>query len=566
MDQVLPVGLDGFCKIREGNFYYIDKTKFIAELLKKPFEVNLITRPRRFGKTLTMSMLSEFFDIQKDSRNIFDGLAVSRDRALCDAWMNQYPVLFLTLKSIESSQYEIAYDQLKATISDLCLKHMYLNSSQKVNEVDREIFRRLAFRQASQEELCSSLFILMRMMVAHFGKSVILLIDEYDVPLAKASENGYYEPMLDMIRSMLGKTLKTNEFLKFAVITGCLRIAQESIFTGTNNFVSDTISGRRFDEYFGFTGQEVAQLLQDTGFEDHAEEMRIWYDGYRFGSVDVYCPWDVLNHVNRLQDVPEAKPENYWKNTSHNGIIRSFIERTDLMVNEKFETLLSGGCIRERICEDLTYDMLHASESNLWSILYATGYLTQASREPDHPGNMQVQGGSISGGEVWLKIPNQEIKEIFAETISAWFCDKTARMNRSQLFHALWNGDAAQAEEMISDLLFDTISYFDYKEDFYHAFLTGIFAGAGYAVESNREHGLGRTDIVVRDRSKRSILIMEVKCAKSRNGLERKCTEAECQIARQQYALEFTRGYRHIFCYGVAFFAKECRIGRMDVE
>ena len=330
--------------------------------MQKIFEVNLITRPRRFGKTLLMNMLSEFFDIRKDSRALFEGLEISKNKQLCCIWQNQWPVLFLTLKSVEGLKFDSAYGMLEAVISELCVEHFYLAESQVVNPVHREIFLRLAKKTASEEEIKNSLYTIMAMMQTHYGKRVILLVDEYDVPLAKASENGYYKQMLDVIRGILGRVLKGNSSLEFSVVTGCLRIAKESIFTGTNNFVSDTISGRRFERYFGFTEKEVRELLENTRFSEYKNEVKLWYDGYLFGREKIYCPWDVLNYINSLQDNPDAKPENYWKNTSHNGIIRSFIDRTDLAVNEKFEVLLAGGIIRERIEEDLTYDVLHSSE------------------------------------------------------------------------------------------------------------------------------------------------------------------------------------------------------------
>ena len=542
----VPIGIDSFEKLRSDGYYYIDKTGFIEELLQKSFEVNLITRPRRFGKTLAMSTLASFFDIRKNNADLFTGLRVSRNSALCRKWQNQWPVLFLTLKGVEGLNFTNAYAMLSAVISDLCIAHYYLLDSNRVNEIDKTVFERLAKKNAPLEEIKNSIYTLMRMMHAHFGKTVILLVDEYDVPLAKASELAYYDQMLDVIRGLLGKTLKTNEFLKFAVVTGCLKIAQESIFTGTNNFASDSISGERFGEYFGFTTNEVKKLLTDVNLTNHAEEIKCWYDGYRFGSIDIYCPWDVLNHVNKLQDTPTAKPENYWKNTSHNGIIRSFINRTDLAVNEKFEILLSGGSIKERICETLTYDTLHSSESNLWSVLYLTGYLTMAK--------------STTEEYVDLKIPNEEIRSIFADTVSNWFQDRVTKLNRTKLFDAFWNGDAAAITEQISSLLFDTISYHDYKESYYHAFTAGLFAGAGYIVESNYEYGLGRPDIVVKDRENRRVIILEIKHSQNEQRLKNDCLKALQQIEAHEYATKFLKGYRNIICYGIAFYEKECLV------
>lgn len=557
-DIKLPVGIDSFEKLCTNECYYIDKTGFIKELLDDKFEVYLITRPRRFGKTLIMSMLAEFFDIRKNSESFFDGLEISQNSEICSAWMNQYPVLFLSLKKVEGLDFMGACAMLASLISDLCIQNYYLVDSKKINEVDKNTFLHLANRTATLAELKNSLYTIMRMLQMHYGKKIILLIDEYDVPLAKASENGYYTEMLDVIRSMMGSSLKTNDFLEFAVITGCLRIAKESIFTGTNNFVSNSISGERYKKYFGFTETEVKKLLADTGFSDHAEEMAVWYDGYRFGSMEVYCPWDVLNYVVDLRVFPNAKPGNYWRNTSHNGIIRSFIDRTDLFVNDKFEILLSGGCIPEKICEDMTYDMLHSSEENFWSVLYLTGYLTQADIN-EYEGELFPEEG-----KTWLKIPNEEIKTIFADTVAVWFTDTMRLCDRAELFEAFWNGEEAKVTELVTDILFDTISYFDYKEDYYHAFLAGIFTGAGYAVESNHEHGLGRPDIVIRDRKKRRVLIIEVKHSKDEKDMEKDSIEALDQIGTKKYADQFLRGYRVVVCYGAAFFEKECIIKKME--
>ncbi len=550
--RLLPVGIENFAELREKHFYYIDKTGMIKDLLKEQFKVNLITRPRRFGKTLIVSMLAEFFDIQKDSKVTFEGLEISEDQGLCSQWMNQYPVLSLSLKRVEGLDFESAYEMLQSAISNLCIQNYYLLESSKVNEVDKNTFRCLANKEASMADVKSSLYILTRMLQMYYGKKVILLMDEYDVPLARASEGGYYEQMLDVIRSFVGLSLKSNDFLEFAVVTGCLKIAKESIFTGTNNFVSNSISSERYSRYFGFTKEEVQKLLTDMKASDHEKEFTRWYDGYRFGSVGVYCPWDVLNHVAALQMDSSAKPENYWRNTSHNGIIRSFIDRTDLFVKDKFELLLSGGYVREKICEELTYDTLHSSEENFWSILYLAGYLTQAeSSEED---------ALQEDGKMCLKIPNEEIKTIFADTVAIWFTDTIKQSDRREMFEAFWNGEDKKAEELVTDVLFDTISYYDYREDYYHAFLAGIFAGAGYAVESNREYGLGRPDIVVRDRKRRRALMIEVKHSRDRESMKYACERALAQIDVNQYARQFLKGYKNVVCYGVSFFEKECVI------
>lgn len=547
-----PLGVDSFRKLRQENCYYVDKTGSIRELVSQKFEVNLITRPRRFGKSLLMSMLEDFFDISRDSTADFEGLKVLSQPDLCAEWMNQWPVVSLTLKSVEGLDFDSAYGMLKVLIAGLFKKYAFLETSTHVDADDRTIFKELKAQKSNMENLKDSLHILTRMLNAYYGKPVILLIDEYDVPLAKASEVGYYDRMLDMIRSMFNNALKSNEFLKFAVVTGCLKIAKESIFTGTNNFVSDTITGDRFDEYIGFTESDVDKILEDSGFMDHREEIRLWYDGYRFGDVNVYCPWDVLNHVAALQVNPTKQPQNYWGATSHNGIIYRFISREDLDVNNKFEVLVSGGVLKEKITEELTYDTLKSSETNLWSLLYLTGYLTQTQWPED---------GSVPGpGEVALRIPNEEVKSIFKTAIVEWFNESVKTVDRSRLFSAIWAGDTKTASEQISDLLFTTISYHDYQENFYHAFVAGLFSGAGYIVESNYERGTGRPDVVVLDKRNRRALVIEAKHAASEEKLPAQCDAAVRQIHQRKYIQGIGKGYRSVIGYGIAFFEKECMV------
>lgn len=584
MDLItLPVGIDSFERIRQEGYYYVDKTEFISRLLRKTFEVNLITRPRRFGKTLAINMLASFFDITKNSSSIFAGLNIEKEKELCATYMNQWPVLSLSLKNVEGLTFSYAYDQLQSVVSDCCLRMEYLHNSENVNPYDKELFERLVAKKGTKEEVDNSVFTLTRMLFSHFEKPVIVLIDEYDVPLAKASENGYYSQMLESIRSLLGKALKSNEFLKFSIITGCLRIVKESIFTGTNNLVTDSISGERFSEYFGFTRNEVFKLLEQTGFTEHSDEIQAWYDGYRFGTTDLFCPWDVLNHVNRLQDQPDAKPEPYWKNTSHNGIIRSFLGRSDLMVNEKFETLLSGGVIHQKITEDLTYDILHSNEDNIWTILYLTGYLTLDGDQGETQDRLRGETQDGSRGETQdrsrdesldglrgetqlrsrgdllrLRIPNKEIESIFAETVMEWFQCEVGKRDRQTLFHALWTGDCSTVTRLLSDLLFETISYYDYDEHFYHAFLGGVFSGAGFAVESNYQYGLGRPDLVITDKPNRRAIIIETKKAHTHRQLAIQCENGLNQMKEKQYAKGLSKGYREVICYSISFYAKEC--------
>ena len=544
----IPVGISDFAKIRDRKYYYVDKTNLIAELLdEETAEVTLITRPRRFGKTMAMSMLSHFFDIRKDSKAMFQGLKIAENTDLCDEWMNQWPVLFISFRRVDGLNFESAFGMLQETITDIYGDHLYLLDSPRISSYQKEIMDRILRKTASEEEIKASILLLTKLMQAHYSKPVILLIDEYDVPIAKASANGYYDVMLDVMKGIL-QALKDNDALRFAVITGCLRIAKESIFTGTNNFVSDTISSSHLNEYFGFTQEEVDQILSDADQTDHAEDVKAWYDGYHFGELDVYCPWDVMNYLRDLRKNPKTKPASYWRNTSDNAIIRSFIDYAGENIHEKMETLLAGGYIIQKIREDLTYDYLHSSEENLWSILYSTGYLTQ------------VRGEELPPDTAALMIPNAEIRQIFETTVQEWFDDSARKENRTALFDAVWSGDIETLTEEMNELLRKTISYHDYKEDFYHAFLTGIFTGAGYSVDSNRERGEGRSDVVVRNSSKGRVALFEAKYAKTLDGLEASCEAALRQIKDRQYAKDFADDYDDILCYGIAFYKKRCLV------
>lgn len=553
----IPVGISDFEKIREENYYYIDKTGLIGELLKdRPAEVTLITRPRRFGKTLGMSMLESFFDIRKDNQVLFEGLRICGDTELCQRWMNQYPTLFLSFKRVDGLDFSEAYGMLCSAIAELCIEHKYLMDSERVDDYDKAAIRDLSEGKADAIEVKNSLQTLTRAMSAYYGKKVILLMDEYDVPIAKASSHGYYQEMLVVMKGIM-QALKDNKALKLAVVTGCLKLAKESIFTGTNNFVSDSITVARFHEYFGFTQSDVDQILEDSDHLEHKAELKDWYDGYRFGKSDVYCPWDVMNYVRDLQYNPEAEPASYWKNTSDNAIIRSFIDYAGSNITQKLETLLAGGTITQRIDDNLTYDYLHSSEENLWSILYLTGYLTRSS---EGTGEADKTEGIIS-----LKIPNEEIRDIFKTTVIKWFDDSAKNWSRKELFEAVWSGDCELLTQEVTKLLRKTISYHDYKEDFYHAFLAGIFAGAGYGVESNKEHGEGRSDIVVRDTENGRVAIFEVKLAGTLEQMESKSVEAVGQIENRMYAKDFKDDYDQILCYGIAFFRKRGLVKRKQI-
>jgi len=548
----IPVGVSDFEEIRRNGYYYVDKSGLIGELLSTTgTKVTLITRPRRFGKTLGMSMLESFFDIRKDNKALFEELEIAKRHELCMEWMNQWPTVFVSFRQVDGLNFNSAYDMLTLVISELYKKHLYLLDSDKLDSFDKEIVKQLIQGTASAKDMKGSLMLLTRLMYQQYGKPVILLIDEYDVPVAKANRNGYYEEMLDVMKGLM-QALKDNQALCFAVITGCLKIAKESIFTGTNNFISDTITDSRLNEYFGFVQSEVDQILKDADVLDKAESIREWYDGYHFGDFDVYCPWDVMNYLLELQRNPKAKPVSYWKNTSDNAVIRSFIDYAGSNITGKLETLLAGGTIVQRVDENLTYDYLHSSEENLWSMLYLTGYLTKA-REEDY-------NGKLADGTVALMIPNAEIKEIFETTVVKWFDDSTKKCDRSTLFHAVWNGDSGNLTKEMNVLLRRTISYHDYKEDFYHAFLAGIFTGAGYMVDSNKEHGEGRSDVVVYDPINSRVAVFEAKYTKSLDKLESECDAALQQIDDRMYAKEYEDDYDQILCYGISFFKKRCMV------
>lgn len=549
------VGKSDFEALRKSNNYYVDKTEIMYELVEETDnQVTLFTRPRRFGKTLMMSMMSNFFSIRRESKGIFEGLKITEHKEFCEKWMNQYPVLFISFKDAEADEFDVAYDKLKNIIADVCKLIPDLAEESAVNRADVQIFERLMFNAASDAEVQGSLKTVMRMMHAVYGKKVILLIDEYDVPLAKASEKGtktnkYYSSMLDAVKGIMSTALKDNEYLEFAVITGCLRIAKESIFTGTNNFASYSVLDRDFSEYFGFSENEVEEILIAADRKDKADIIKEWYDGYVFGDSFVYCPWDVINYMSALKKRKDAKPKNYWKNTSHNGILLTFIERTDFDVTEKFETLLNGGIITQSMSDELTYDTLHESEENLWSVLLMTGYITKA--DPDE------EGETIS-----LRIPNREIASIFEDTVVVYFKNTADTSELNNLINALWEGDETKAARLISDLLWYTISYNDYHEDYYHAFLAGIFVGRGYSVESNKEKGLGRPDILLKDKRNRRAIIIEAKKSKKESDMDKDCDEAIKQIITEKYA-EGIYGYTQISCYGISFFQKQAKVKKL---
>ena len=552
----IPIGISEFEKIRKNDYYYVDKTELIRALVKtEPAEITLFTRPRRFGKTLVMSMLASFFDIRRDSRDLFEGLKIAEDQKLCELWMNQWPVIFLSFKDAGGETFGDAYGLLQSIISQLYVEHAYLEKSTEIDESYKEIFARLKRRQGNKTDVQISLRILMRMMQIYYGKQVILLIDEYDVPMAKAGAKSYYNEMLDVIGTMMSQALKDNTALKFSVITGCLRISKENIFTGANDFVADSIADEKFSSFFGFTDEEVRTLLENTGNLEYSDQIKKWYDGYCFGKTEIYCPWDVLCYLNKLAFESESEPENFWENTSHNDIIRTFLSCEGMDVTDSFEKLLAGETIEVNITENLTYENLTDSEENLWSVLYLTGYLTKDIKNP-------VNGKT----KAFLKIPNAEIMDIFRKSVVRWFDERIAVRDRRELFEALWNENTVKLSDLISELLFETISYHDYAESFYHAFLAGLFANAGYIVESNYESGLGRPDLVIKDKKKRRVVIMEMKIADSAESMQKAEERALDQIEEMRYADGmYAQGYQKVIKYGAAFYRKSCLVGRCEV-
>ena len=558
IDRTVVVGDDRFESLIQQGGYYVDKTELLYELLAKSRNlVTLFTRPRRFGKTLTLSMMDSFFDITRDSSSVFKDCKILKNHPdFCREWMNQYPTLFLPLKTVEGLNFVSALKMLKAVVADLCKKHAPLLDLSCVDADDAAKFARLKNETADLEETVSSLVTLMRMMYAVYGKPVILLIDEYDVPLEMARVHGYYDEMLDVVRGMLNTSLKTNAFLQFAVMTGCLRISMEDTFPIVNNITSFSVLDEEYSQYFGFTQDEVEELLRYFNLEDKMEIMRSWYDGYVFGDTEIYCPWDVMSYVSDLRINRDARPKAYWQNTSGNDAIQAFFELGNESISDQFEILLNGGTINETVTNAMTYQDVYESESNLWSVLLMTGYLTTVSQEEEE--ELEEVGQSA----VELRIPNREIARIFQSAVVNHFRQTVDQNRISELMRCLWNGDDGKASEILSDLLFETISYMDYHEDYYHAFVAGIFAGRGYVPKSNKERGLGRPDVDLRDKKNRRAMIIEAKKSDSMNRLEYWCDYGIQQIIDNEYAKNM-KGYNEILCYGIAFFEKSCKVKLM---
>lgn len=551
----LPIGIEDFEKIRQEDYYYVDKTGMIGDIIRNGAEATLFTRPRRFGKSLNMSMLEQFFSLN-GKPELFEGLQIMGEPKLCQKYMGQYPVISLSLKGINAVSYETAFKIAVRGINESAAMVDYLEQSERLTKNDKESYRELLKRDMDEAEFYVSLRELSRLLAKHFDKKVIILIDEYDVPLAKAYENGYYDQMIFTMRNFLEQALKTNRNLQFAVLTGCMRISRESIFTGLNNFQVLSISDVGFDEYFGFTDNEVRQLLCYYRQEQSYGSIREWYDGYRFGNVDVYCPWDVLNHCQKLLADPSVQPQNYWINTSSNDVVRRFIEKSDSgMTRQEIEALIAGEEIEKEICQELTYQDMYANIENIWSVLFMTGYLTYH--------------GKTENNRFCLAIPNLEIRNIFTTQIMEYFRKNVQADGKTlkSFCDALEQGDAETVEEILQQYLKKTISIRDtfvqkqMKENFYHGILLGILGiKERWAVSSNRESGDGYSDIVVETENSEKGMILELKYAQDGN-LEQACRKALAQTTEVHYAeiLE-DQGINEILCYGIAFYKKRCMV------
>ena len=541
----LPVGQTDFRDIRTSGCYYIDKTGFISQIARDGASAILFTRPRRFGKTTFQSMLRAFFDIREDNRDIFTGLAIMDDEEVVDEWMNKWPVIHLTFKDIDGLNFNSATSKMRTQILEIFQSYQFLLDT-GMPEGDETIFRSILRNSASVDEISLSLRLLAKLLFNHYGKKVIILLDEYDVPLAKAESNGYYREMLDVVKTMLLYVLKDCPYTHKSILTGCLRVSKESLFTGLNNLAVHSVTGDDYAETFGFSEEEVARLLQDAGLDDKSDVVKQWYDGYSIGGVSLYSPWDVVSYVKKLQTNRNAKPENYWANSSGNEEIRQLIDITSATEGDEYSTLINGGVIRKRIVETMTYSNLYSDEENIWSLLLMTGYLTLAGDYDAHDENA-------------LRLPNEEVRSLFASCVDEWFRKKVRTSDRKELFEALWAGDAKALSDIISRRLRETISYYDYKEDYYHAFLAGLLSGTPYTVKSNRETGSGRADILVIDKASNTLVILEVKRAHSRDEMEKLATQALEQLKEREYGSDL-EDYSKVVRYGVAFFRKEALV------
>ncbi len=555
----LPVGIDSFEKIRKYDFYYLDKTKLIEQILKNWSEVSLFTRPRRFGKTLNMSMLRAFFEIGTDS-SLFDGLYISQNKEVCQEHMGKYPVIFLSLKSVEGLKFADARYRIIELIGREAQRFEFLAESDRLSNNEKAQYKALIALDNGKysmddDILVSGLQMLSHLLYKHYGKKTVILIDEYDVPLDKAFQNGYYKEMVSLIRGIFGMALKTNDYLQFAVLTGCLRISKESIFTGLNNFEVLSILDAQYDEAFGFTDGEVKQILKDYNLSDHYSEVKEWYDGYHFGNTDIYCPWDVVRYCKSLCADPTALPEDFWSNSSGNAIVRRLIDRADVQTKNEIERLIAGESVEREISQELTYDELDKNIENLWSVLFTTGYLTHQGRTEDD--------------KYRLVIPNKEIRNLFIKKIREWFSDTSRRDGKTleEFCNAFVNKDTSKIEQLFGDYLWNTISIRDTaaakvrKENFYHGILLGLLGyKASWLIKSNAESGTGYSDILVEVPDNRTGIVIELKYAED-GDMDAACSKALEQIEEKEYVAKLKQdGMRNFIKYGIACFKKDCKV------
>ena len=551
----LPVGIDSFEKLRREDFYYVDKTRLIIDLLKNWGEVNLFTRPRRFGKTLNMSMLKSFFEIGTD-KTLFDGLAISEEKELCEAYMGKFPVVFVSLKDVDGLTFENAYGKLRDILRAEISRLSFLMQSEQIAEDDKYSFERFLREQDTLDDVQKSLKMLSSLLYQHYGQKVILLIDEYDVPLDKAFQHGYYKEMVALIRGLFGRALKTNDFLQFAVLTGCLRVSKESIFTGLNNFDVNSIIDVEHDEQFGFTEAEVQELLQYYDREAAAPVMKAWYDGYRFGNADVYCPWDVINYAKKLLANPQAEAQAFWINSSGNDLVKRFVDKADKTTQDEIERLIAGEAIEKAVRLELTYGEVDNSIDNLWSVLFTTGYLTQAGR--------------VERGVYKLIIPNREVREVFVFQIQEWFKNTVVRDEKPmQAFcQAFLDGNAEEIQRRLTIILgkmisiLDTKAKDDQKENFYHGLLLGLLRSEpNWLILSNVESGEGFSDILIEPEDPDAGMVIEVKYSPTLAGMESACQAAMAQIKEKHYDERLrNEGRENITAFGIAFWKKRCRV------
>ncbi|WP_455721681.1 AAA family ATPase [Agathobacter sp.] len=565
MVKKTPVGIDSFEKVRKHGFYYIDKTNLIEQILSNWGEINLFTRPRRFGKTLNMSMLKSFFEIGTDA-SLFDGLYISKNKELCEEYMGKYPVICLTLKGVDGLCFEDAKYRLTELIGLEAERFDFLAQSEKLSENEIRRYKSIialhnGMNTMDENQLISSVQVLSQLLCKHFGQKVIILIDEYDVPLDKAFLNGYYKEMVSLIRGLFGQALKSNDSLQFAILTGCLRVSKESIFTGLNNFKVLSIMDTRFDEHFGFTDSEVREMLDYYGLSSHLTEIKEWYNGYRFGNADIYCPWDVINYIDELRFDENARPKDYWSNSSGNAIVRRFIDKADTRTKDEIERLISGECIEKEISQELTYDELDNSIENLWSVLFTTGYLTQH--------------GCTQNGKYRLSIPNREIRNLFIKKIKEWFSDTSKKdgTKLEEFCNAFFEKNPERIEQLFGDYLWNTISIRDTavpkekKENFYHGILLGLLGyKENWLTKSNAESGIGYSDILVEIPDNRTGVVIELKYAED-GDMEAACDRALEQIEEKRYVDKLKQdGMRNFIKYGIACYKKDCKVvcGKAD--